>query len=257
MPFSENDIAYCAARLHQAAISREPIHPLSDRFGDLDTDTAYAIQRRLLHLLDQPTTGYKLGFTSAAMRKQMGVPEPNYGKLLQSGQVTDATTAATYIHPLVEPEIALVLARPLSGPDATAETAAAATGSCHAAMEIVDSRYIDYKFKAADNISDNSSASGYVLGPGYSLAAAGDLSRIRAVLSKNGTYLDEGTGNAALGGPLQALAWLANLLAGQGTTIPAGAIILTGGLTRAHAATAADRFTVAMDHLGEVSLRFA
>ena len=256
MPLADKDIDYCAARLHQAAMSREAIQPLSERFVDLDTSSAYAVQRRLLTLHNRYWDGYKLGFTSAAMRQQMGVAEPNYGVLLQGSRHEESAPTNQFIHPLIEPEIALVLGAPLDGPDVTAESAATAVASCHAAIEIVDSRYVEYRFKAVDNIADNSSAAGYLLGAGQPLAAVGNPADIMAQLSRGEEPLDQGAGSAALGSPLEALAWLARALTAAGQTLPAGSVILTGGLTRAYPAQAGDHFTVTTNCLAPVSLRF-
>ncbi|HCZ47865.1 MAG TPA: hypothetical protein DCZ11_02540 [Gammaproteobacteria bacterium] len=256
MPLAEKDIAYCAARLHQAAMSREAIRPLSERFVDLDASAGYAIQRRLVALHDRYLDGYKLGFTSAAMREQMGVAEPNYGVLLQGSRHEDTVSADDFIHPLIEPEIALVLGGSLEGPDVTAQAAATAVASCHAAIEIVDSRYLDYRFKAADNIADNSSAAGYVLGAGQSLGALGDPAHLTVRISRGEESLAEGNGSAALGGPLEALAWLARTLTAHGQTLHAGSVVLTGGLSRAFPAHAGDQFTVTTNGLAPVSLRF-
>lgn len=223
-----------ASRLHEAWRQARPIAPLTDTAPDLTEADAYAIQDALVCLRGGRPAGYKLGFTSAAMRVQMGVDSPNYGVLLDQTYLPEAVLGPGLIHPRVEPEIALLLERDLTGPGVTAVNVIGATGAVFAALEVVDSRFRDYRFHARDNIADNSSAAHYVLGAPQPLSAVGDTRLIGVLLSGNGRLLDQGLGVNALGSPLAAVAWLANRLAEHGRNLPAGSVVLTGGLTRAY-----------------------
>jgi 2-keto-4-pentenoate hydratase len=192
----------------------------------------------------QPAAGFKLGYTSAAMRRQMNVDRPNYGRLyahtrLPNGGELDVDRL---IHPLVEPEIALLI-----GADMEVE-------AVMPALEIVDSRYTDYAFTAVDNIADNSSAARYVIGAPRSPRAAGELRNLPAALYADGAPVDEGFGRDALGDPLLAFAWLINRLARDDIEIPAGTIVLTGGLTRAHSVQHTANVRATFGPLGDVSL---
>jgi 2-keto-4-pentenoate hydratase len=64
-----------------------------------------------------------------------------------------------------------------------------------------------------------------------------------------------GAGAAALGGPLDAVAWLANTLHPLGVILPAGAIIMTGALHAAVPFTRGDVFRAEFDRLGPITLR--
>ena len=236
MTLAADTVAALAARLQRAAVDVRAEAPLSDDFPDLTEADAYAIQAALLRLKDTARTGYKLGFTSAAMREQMGVDHPNSGVLLANMRLADGRLpAGALIQPRVEPEIAILLGRDLHGADITPEQVAAATAAVLPAIEVVDSRYRDYRFKSVDNIADNSSAARYVLGAPRALADVGDLRRVGVRLSIDGVPVDQGVGAAALDSPLAAVAWLAAHLATGGESLRAGEVILTGGLTRAHA----------------------
>ncbi len=236
MTLAADTVATLAARLRQAAADARAGSPLSDACPDLTEADAYAIQAELLRLTGGTRTGYKLGFTSAAMREQMGVDHPNSGVLLDHMRINGADLpAGALIQPRVEPEIAIQLGRDLHGEDVTPQQVAAATAAVLPAIEVVDSRYRDYRFKSVDNIADNSSAARYVLGAPRPLGDLGDLRRVTVQLEIDGVVVDRGIGEAALGSPLAAVAWLVRHLAAGGRRLLAGEVVLTGGLTRAHA----------------------
>lgn len=257
MPLDSETCRKFAARLRAAALERRAGSPLSDDYPDLTEADAYAIQAELLRLTGGTRAGYKLGFTSGAMRAQMGVDHPNSGVLLDHMRIDGPDLpAGELIQPRVEPEIAIQLGRDLRGADVTPQQVADATAAVLPAIEVVDSRYRDYRFKSVDNISDNSSAARYVLGAPCALARVGDLRQVAVQIDIDGRVVDQGVGAAALDSPLAAVAWLAQYLAARGEGLLAGEVVLTGGLTRAHAlppgATATARFSAG---LGTVALR--
>ncbi|MDR3475336.1 MAG: fumarylacetoacetate hydrolase family protein, partial [Devosia sp.] len=184
-----------------------------------------------------PVVGYKLGYTSAAMRAQMNITEPNYGVLTPTHAVPDPRSrvrAAELIHPLAEPEIALRLGRDIRGPDVTRAELVAAIDAVFPAIEIVDTRYHAYKFTAIDNIADNSSSARFILGPAQGIGFISALPECPVALRIDGQEVDHGFGRAAMDDPVLALLWLVNALGAKGVGLDTGAIIMTGGLTRAH-----------------------
>ncbi len=236
MTITTDTVTALAARLQRAAVEVRAGTPLSGDYPDLTEADAYAIQAELLRLQGTARTGYKLGFTSAAMREQMGVDHPNCGVLLADMRLADGRLrAGALIQPRVEPEIAILLGRDLHGADITPEQVAAATAAVLPAIEVVDSRYRDYRFKSVDNIADNSSAARYVLGAPRALSDVGDLRLVGVLLSIDGVPVDQGIGASALGSPLAAVAWLVAHLCARGEGLRAGEVVLTGGLTRAYA----------------------
>ena len=187
----------------------------------IDLPTAYAVQRRLTALRTgrgAARIGYKLGYTSQAMREQMHVDEPNHGPLLDSMLISDGRVPATLIHPRVEPEIALVVGTDLR------------PVAARAALEVVDSIWRDYRFNLELNTADGSSAAGVVLGPQLALDA---LDTVPVRLIRNGDTVAEGTGAAAMGHPLLALGWLQRALAAEHVRLRPGDVVITGGLTAA------------------------
>lgn len=196
-------------------------------------DDAYAIQDRLVArriAAGRQIVGWKLGYTSAAMRDQMGVREPNLAPLTDE-MLLDAPAIAPggLLQPRVEPEIGLRLARPLHGP-VDASTARAAVGEARACLEVVDSVWTDYRFRLEDNTADCSSAALVVVGP---VLGATSLPDVTVELRRNGDVTGSATGAAAMGDPAEALAWLASALAARGWHLAAGALVITGGLTSA------------------------
>lgn len=203
-----------------------------------DLGTAYAIQDALTERRlgrGGARAGWKLGYTSAAMRDQMGIEEPNVGPLLDT-MLVETGARVELTQPRVEPEIALELATDLVGP-CTATEALAACGRARAALEVVDSVWVDYRFDLEHNTADGSSAAAVVLGPDIPTA---DLDRVEVRLHHDGRLVGTGRGADVLGHPAAALAWLAGFLAARGERLCAGDVVITGGLTAAVALGAGD-----------------
>lgn len=230
-----NDIELAATRLADAARHRKAINPLSDH-GDWSEDEAYSIQRRVVDVrLEQGArcVGAKLGFTSKAKQIAMGIGSPCAGWLTSDMIVPAGESVAidNLIQPRVEPEIAFLIDGEVSSP-ATIPGILAATQCVVAALEVLDSRYLDYRFQPTDVIADNASAGRFVLG-GRAVDPHDimDLALLGCVLRVDGQIVDTAAGGAALGHPAAAVAWLVDHLAMRGEVLEPGAIVLSGGLT--------------------------
>ena len=157
-----------AVELDQAASTATAIPQISGRFDDFNLDQALEVQRMLIEIRldrDEKMVGIKMGFTSRAKMVQMGVSDLIWGRLTDAMMIEDGGSLEfnQYVHPRVEPEIAFRLAAPLSG-KVTALEAWAAVEAIAPALEIIDSRYQNFKFSLADVVADNSSSSGFVIG---------------------------------------------------------------------------------------------
>lgn len=227
------DVADVASRLRQARLERRTLAPLTDE-APLSLADAYAVQHALTALrlaAGETIVGWKLGYTSRAMREQMGVASPNFGPLTDAMLLPDgADLGERATQPRVEPEIAIRLARDLDG-DADARAVEAALGNAFACLEVVDSVYTDYRFSLQDNTADGSSAAFVVVGA--DLGPCDRLDEVRVRLDRNGAAVASAVGAAASGHPLLGVAWLAAQLAASGEKLTAGQIIITGGLTAA------------------------
>lgn len=249
-----------AGVLARAAAERRPLHPLTDIHAELTTADAYAIQRELVAArlaAGERIVGAKLGFTSRAMRVALGVDEPNHGWLTDRMLLGDAPLSLEqWVHPRVEPEIGFRLASPLRGPGVEPRDVLAATASAFPCLEVVDSRFHDYRFAAADNTADNSSAGGVRCGPDVSVDGL-DLRLVGVVVTEDGDVVGTAAGAAALGDPAAAVAWLANRLAEAERALEAGDVVISGGLTAARPLRRASRVEASFDRLGSVAVSVA
>jgi 2-oxo-3-hexenedioate decarboxylase len=249
-----------AAHLEAAALEHRTIAKLTD-LEPLSLDEAYDVQwslRRRRLAAGCRLTGLKMGLTSRPKMQQMGVESPIYGYLLDEyyAAADSELPTARLIHPRVEPEIALVTRRDLQGPGCTVAHAMACVEFALPAMEIIDSRYADFKFDLPSVVADNASSARYVTGGVPCQIKDLDLRTLGVVMEKNGEAVSFGAGAAVLGHPAWSLAMLANLLALREEIIPAGTFVMTGGITEAVAARSGDHFTARYHSLGSLSFRF-
>ncbi|WP_240658509.1 2-keto-4-pentenoate hydratase [Microbacterium sp. CPCC 204701] len=202
--------------------------------------------------------GHKVGLSSRAMQRQMRVDRPDFGHLTQSMAFTDeAPITAGFLQPRIEPEIALVLGRGLSGPGVTLAQAISAVDYVLPALEIIDSRIANWRIGIVDTVADNASSGGFVVGQRPRLLREVDLAFAGAVLTRDGEIVGTGAGGAVLGGPLNSLVWLANTLGGFGESLAAGSVVLPGSMTKAVPVTRGCSFHLQVAGLGHVSAVFA
>ncbi|KAB5619742.1 MULTISPECIES: 2-oxo-3-hexenedioate decarboxylase [Pseudomonas] len=261
MNLSQATIAQLAEHLENAELKREAVAKITDAHPDMDWDDAYAIQdaiRARKQARGVRIAGLKMGLTSFAKMKQMGVTDPIHGFLTDYGSSLDgaAIDVDSLIHPKVEAEIAFVLKHPLKGPGVHVGDVLAATDFIVPAVEVIDSRYENFRFDLKSVIADNTSSARFVTGGRMSGVEGIDLKCLGVVLEKNGEVVATGAGAAVLGHPAQSVAMLANMLGAKGRELPAGTFIMTGGITEAIAVQAGDNVTVRYQHLGSVSMRF-
>jgi len=258
-PMSEESIARFGDELYDSLLSREPVAALTEREPKLSVEHAYRIQehgiRRRLALGDR-IVGKKIGLTSRAVQRALGVGEPDFGQLLASMVASESVATATLIQPRIEGEVAFLLERDLRGPGLTNADVIRATRSVMPCFEIVDSRIRDWKIKLQDTVADNASAGLFVLGDRAVDLKSLDLSTCGMVMEKNGVLECTGSGAAALGSPVNCVTWLANALGRLGTQLNAGEIILSGSLAAMLPVAAGDSFTLSIGGLGSASIRF-
>ena len=254
-----------ASELFGAYRTGRAIEPLSDRDPTLAEEDAYLIQghytEKLLGMGDARLIGYKVGLTSAAMQKMLGVDTPDFGPVLSNmthdsgARIQLEAPDCPMIAPKVEGEIVLVLGETLSGPGVTAMAAARATAGAVASIEIIDSRVKDWRIRLVDTVSDLGSARAAVLSPRL-VPVDFDLRLCGMTISRNGELVHTAAGAASLGNPFNALAWLANKLARYDTELSAGQFVMTGSLHPAFEISPGDTIRAVFDRLGPVSVSF-
>lgn len=261
MKLDKSTIERLADHLETCELKARDTLKITDEYPDMDWDDAYAIQdeiKRRKIARGARIVGLKAGLTSHAKMKQMGVETPVFGFLADYFVVPEGGEAkmSELIHPKVEPEIAFVTKAPLKGPGCHIGAVLAATDFVMPAIEVIDSRYRDFKFDLKSVVADNCSSSRFVVGGRMAPVDNLDLRTLGVVLEKNGQVVSLGAGAAVLGHPAAAIAMLANLLGERGEEIPAGTLILSGGITEAVAVAAGDNVTLRIQELGSVNMRF-
>ncbi|ORA33434.1 2-keto-4-pentenoate hydratase [Mycobacterium aquaticum] len=242
-----------ARRLDHAQVSGSDTPSLADDV-ELDVADAYAIQALLIDLRKrrgEKVIGVKLGFTSKAKMAQMGVSEVIVGRLTDAMRVAEGgdVDLRRFIHPKIEPEVAYRLGPDFDGTDETADIA----DCVHAvapAVEIIDSRFRDFRFTYTDVVADNTSAAAFAVGAWKPLQPVDN----RAVRLTVGGAEAVGSTSAILGDPVRALHALGRVCRQRGIALHAGDVILAG------AATAALPFTGDVAHcevagLGTVTVK--
>jgi 2-oxopent-4-enoate/cis-2-oxohex-4-enoate hydratase len=256
-----NLITQLGDELYQALLARETLEPLTARHPGITVDAAYRIQQRMIArrvAAGERVVGKKIGVTSKAVMNLLGVFQPDFGHLLDGMIRNDGEEIAidTLIQPKAEGEIAFVLKKDLLGPGITNADVLAATECVMPCFEIVDSRIRDWKIAIEDTVADNASCGVFVLGDQAVDPRRVDLSLCGMVLERNGEVIATGAGAAALGSPVNALAWLANTLGRLGIPLKAGEVILSGALAAMFPAQAGDSFRVTLGGIGSCSVRF-
>jgi 2-oxo-3-hexenedioate decarboxylase len=227
----------------------------------LTLDDAYAVQ----HLLVQrrvargdKVSGVKLGFTSRAKAQQMGVDDVIIGSMTRGMDVPDGAQVdpAAYIHPRIEPEVAWLLAQDVDA-DEESPDIGWAVAAVAPALEIIDSRYRDFRFTLEDVVADNTSAAGYVIGPWQPVAVAGDLGNRGVRLEIDGQIVQTGSTAAILGHPYRALAAARRMAKAHGFTLRAGMVLLAGAATAAVQLPAGAHVQSTVTGLGRVGVHVA
>ncbi|MCW2775270.1 MAG: putative hydratase [Nocardioides sp.] len=252
-----------AARLLlDAYATGRPIAPLTSTYDGMSLEDAYAIQ--LLQVEERlaggrSVKGHKVGLTSAAMQRLLGVSEPDFGHVLDDffHLEHEPIPMDGFLQPRIEPEVAFVLKAPLRGPGVTVHEAIAAVDFVLPALEIVDSRIEDWKIRLFDTVADNASSGGVVLGSTPTPLHKFDLRLVGAVMTRNGAVVGTGAGGAVLGSPISSLVWLANTVGARGVTLEPGHVVLPGSVCAMVTVSPGDTVTARFGGLGSVTARFA
>lgn len=253
------DPSELARRLDAARRERREVPPLTNELPQLTLSEAYAVQEGGIQLRlaeGERVVGLKMGLTSEAKRKQMNLDSPVYGVLTDRMRVEadGVIRLGQGIHPKIEPEIAFRTARELRG-TVTREEALDACESVFAAMEILDSRYRDFKyFSLPDVVADNSSSALFVLATEEHPPRALDLTRLEMKMSVNDAVVQSARSDAISGDPVLSVVQLCALLAERGQVLPAGSIVLAGAATAAHMLQPGDKVRLVVEGLGSVAV---
>ncbi|PTR22169.1 2-oxo-3-hexenedioate decarboxylase [Rhodococcus sp. OK519] len=248
-----NEIEALAIRLDEAQTGVHDTLSLADDV-DLGIDDAYRIQEVLVGRRQErgeSLVGVKLGFTSKAKMAQMGVSDVIVGRLTDAMCVEDGgeLDLHRFIHPKIEPEIAYRLSQDVDLDDPTVDIESC-VDAVAPAMEIIDSRYRDFRFTYTDVVADNTSAAAYVIGPWRPVRPVGDL----AVRLAAGDASVTGSTAAILDDPVNALHALLDMSRRRRIPLRAGDVVLAGAATAAIPLTAG-LAECEIDGLGRVTVK--
>jgi 2-oxo-3-hexenedioate decarboxylase len=245
-----------AKTLDRAAVRAEPIAQIGIDLG-LNVNKAYKIQEYLIEerlKRGEIITGYKLGFTSKAKMKQMNVDDLIWGVLTNSMEIkpNENIDLDQYIHPRAEPEVAFRIGRDIDG-QITLNEVPKYVDKMAVAIEVIDSRYKNFKFSLEDVIADNCSSTGYCAGEWQDLKH--DLSNLEIKLKYDDTIVQEGLTKAILENPFQSVVELSRLVSKKGSVLKKGHIILAGAATSAEWLKPKTKVSAELSNFGRISFK--
>lgn len=255
-----------ALQLQQARATRKPIRQFSKSYPDMDLQDAYSVQRAWVGLecaQGRLVKGRKIGLTSRALQQTFGASEPTHAPLMDDMFLAEGgdLSLGQFNAPRIEAELAFVLGKPLKGPGVSLFDALDAIAFVTPAIELIDARMelVDAQTRGArtvvDQVSDFAGCAGIIVGGRPMRPAELDLTRVGAVVFKNGTIEETGLSAAVLNHPVHALAWLANCLAADSEYLQAGELILAGAFTRPMPVAPMDTIHIDYGPLGSIAFR--
>lgn len=250
-----------AKTLFTSLREQQVIAPITTKHKDFSIVDAYQVSQQLLEYRlaeGEKVVGKKIGLTSKVVQDMLGVHQPDFGFLTDTMMYSsgaDISLQKTLIQPKAEGEIAFILKHDLVGPKVTPEDVLAATDKVYACFEIVDSRIENWKIKIEDTVADNASCGIFVMAEEGVSPENVDFEQCKMVIKNKGETVAVGQGSAALGSPLNCVAWLANTLGEFGITLNAGDIILSGSLAAMISCQVGDNMSMEIEGIGCASYR--
>jgi 2-keto-4-pentenoate hydratase len=257
------DVTAIAQRILEAYRTGTPIPPLRGEINGVDE--AYAVQRATIGRWlaeGRRLAGQKIGLTAKAVQAQLGVDEPDFGALFADMVLPDGAMVpkGRVLQPRIEGEIAFVLKADLTGDGSgriAPQQVIEATDYVTPAIEICGSRIANWDIRIEDTIADDASSGLIVLSGTRVKPDLAALAAVALTMRHNGTAAADGRGEACLGNPAIAVAWLGEALLRFGTRLRAGDIVMSGALAKMLAAEPGSRFVADFGAFGSVSVDFA
>jgi 2-keto-4-pentenoate hydratase len=259
----KSDYEAAAERLAAARLERRPVRPLPTNLAPETEDEAYAVQEAVEARLTAAgwgrRVGYKIAATNPPSQAMLGRSRPCYGGILARNLLPSpaAVRLGRFVRLGVEVEIAMRIEAdiPPEGAPWSRDALAERVAACLPALEVVDDRYQDFRtMPPMTLIADGAFQGAVVTGDECSEWRKLDLAALASAIAVDGEVRARGRGADTMGHPLDALAALANDLAGRGRGLLAGEIVLTGSIAAPQWPDRPARVTASVEGLGEVSL---
>ena len=231
------DPTEAASVLHAKRQRRERVTPLPPAIAPKTEIEGAAVQRALARQTGAaPPGGFKIGATARRMQAYLGLSVPIAGFMAIGGIHASGATLrfGDFVHPGVECELAVRLARRLPPGPCTMEQAAEAVGDLFTAIEIVENRYGDLaELGTPTLVADQMFHAAAVVGdPGATDWRELDVAALPGRITVDGQVRGEGVGADLLGHPLNSLVWLAgSSVAAAFDGLQPGQVILLGSVT--------------------------
>ena len=243
-----------ANSLHNSARTQKPRGQFSTT-EQYTLEEAYKVQHELIQRRIEegfPLIGVKMGFTSKAKMIQMGVDDMIIGQLTADMTIhkNQPFQKDLFIHPRAEPEIAFRLSKDITGP-LTVDQLHLYIDGVASAIEVIDSRYDNFKFSLEDVVADNCSSSAYAVGDWREVPLG--LNGLDMTMTFDGIVTAQGNSDAILDNPFEALAAATRLASEYNIPLRAGMVVLAGASTAAHFIKDCSEIALDVDGLGVVS----
>ena len=262
------EIQEAAAALFAAERDRSQIGLLSAAHEGITLADAYSIQELLIARkleAGRRIIGWKIGLTSKAMQRALGIDTPDSGVLFDDMLFEPGSTVpkGRFIEPRIEAEIAFVMRHGLDDPAATRQDVLNAVEFAAPSLEILDTRIVrsdpetGRRRTVCDTVADNAANAGLVLGNESHRPDAVDFRRVGVIVERDGEVEETGMGAGVCSDPLSAVVWLASILTSNGKSIRPGDIILSGSFIRPIEAYPGSRFLADFGEFGQLRIDFA
>ncbi len=266
---SDLDVEGIARELMSASDTGTMVAPPSARPG-FDLNTAYAVEGALKHFREaegQRAVGRKVGYANKAMWRVLKLETLVWAHMYDDTvhYAEGNSAAVTLPHPRslkIEPEIVFGLKKPIvndtdgaQAPDAAA--ALASTEWLAVGFEIIDCPFPEWQFQPSDFVASFGLHAALVIGERVEVRAnciaalVDELPQFKVRVSKNGEFVEEGSGRNSLRSPALCLAELARAIVRRfpGEPLRAGEIVSSGTLTAGHPTGRGDLWTVEVEGL--------
>ncbi|HVE16424.1 MAG TPA: fumarylacetoacetate hydrolase family protein [Chthoniobacterales bacterium] len=237
-------------------------HAQGETLGKIDALTleeAYAVQDGFVAdrmITSGRIVGWKVGCTSAAIRRQFGLEQPISGRLFEREIASDGAELPLerYVDCAVEPELVFRLGADLKG-NITKRQAAQAIETIAVGIELHNYRFWYGTPSSQELIASNGIHAGLIVGRERPWSEQLDLPAETASLQVNGATKASAPCSEIMGGPLRSVQWLSEHAASRGLTLRAGELIIPGSAVELISVREGDSIEARFSTLGSCRAR--